>query len=185
MDLYPFKSALGLIEPIAIQNQNVCIHYGKAEFYRKVDFYEAIPPTQFWDLGAIPAGFITARTIMTAFELPNNEFGQFRWFTLDNAQIRFFLPSGAGKAELRLIQAVFDKTIVDKDPDLHLTEFGVWQNNPPAIEAINFMDYPLAACRIVAFGFRYHSVELVGAILDAVKAGKEPCTHFWCSGKGA
>ena len=184
MELHPYKSGLGLMEPVALMQQNVCIHYLKEVYYRTIDFLEAIPPFQAIDIGAIALGTTAPRTAVPNLDMPDDEFGQFRWFPLDNAHCRFWLPGAAGKYTLLNFQGFVDPTIVNKDPCLHLTEFFVWENNRPSIEAMNGMDYPLRACRIVVMGYRFHTVKLTKDVVDGIKAGKEPCTYVWCSAMG-
>ena len=55
-DLYVFKAQVGMLDPIALQNQNVCIHYVQNQYYRKVDFLEALPPFQVLNIAALAAG---------------------------------------------------------------------------------------------------------------------------------
>ena len=212
MELYPYKSGDGQMEPVALQNHLVAIHYVKDTFYRRVNFYEAITPTQVINLGALAAGATSPRTNVTGLDTYDQEFGQFRWFCLDNAQIRVFIPRGAAKGDMKTIQAVLEPSIVFRNPSLSLTEFFVWQDNRPAIEAVNGGAVALTAVRMVAMGFRYHTDDLSSGPLtaqeigaydtlkkDPAAAGKSPaeimgiaieqarvpCTHVWCSGMGA
>jgi len=184
IDLHIFKAQVGMFDPIALQDQNVCIHYVESKFYRNVDFLESIPPFQAIDLGAVLAGTVSPRTVIPRMEMPDNEFALYRWYPLDNAQIRLFLPTGIAKFNLLNIQVPVDYKTMQRDPNLVSTEIVVWQRNRPAIEAINGMDYDLAAVRIVAMGYRFHSVELEADAVAAIKEGKEPCTHVWASGRG-
>ena len=182
MELYPCKSGLGGVEPVALVGHNVCVQYTTAKNYRKVTYSEPIPPFQFLDIGAIAAQTISARTVAANLELHDAEFGQYRWFVLDNAQIRLFLPRTNGKATLRNLQVTFDSQIPERDPDLHLTEFFVWEDKAPAFEAINFMDYALAQCRLIAMGYRFVTVSLEKAVVDKIKAGTEACVYVSACG---
>ena len=183
-DLYSFKAQVGMFDPVALQDQNVCIHYLAARFYRMVDFLEGIPPFQCIDLGALAAQTVSPRTAITNLDMPDDEFALFRWYPLDNAQIRLFLPTGVAKFDLLNVQVPVDYKTMQRDPNLVSTEIVVWQNNRPAIEAINGMDYALAAVRIVAMGYRFHSVELEKPVVDAIIKGEAPCTHVWATGRG-
>lgn len=186
-DLYIFKAQVGMFNPVALQDQNVCIHYQQSRYYRQVDFLESIPPFQAIDLGALAAQTVSGRTNLTNLDMPDEEFGLFRWYPLDNAQIRLFLPAGIAKFELKNIQVPVDYKTLQRDPNLVSTEFCVWEDNRPAIEAINGMDYALSAVRIVAMGYRFHTIDLEKAepaLVERIKAGTEPCTHVWCSGRG-
>lgn len=181
-DLYPHKSGLGLMEPVALIGHNVCVLYGSVKNWRRVIYIEPIPPFQCLNIGAPNAQTTTARIQCVNLELLDNEFGQFRWFPIDNAQIRLWLPQADGRLLLRNIQVPVDMTITDRDPCLHLTEFYVWEDYSPWFEAINFMDYDLDQCRIIAQGYRYITTELKGSTISAIEAGTVPCVYVVASG---
>lgn len=211
MELYPYKSTNGFMEPIALQNHLVAIHFVKDVIYRRVVFFESITPTQVIDLGALLAGITSPRTNVTNLDCYDQEFGQFRWYCLDNAQIRVFTPRGIAKGDLKTLQAVIPPNIGAINPDLSLTELYVWQDNRPAIEAINGGGVALAAVRMVAMGFRYRTEELGNPvtyeeakvvaqlkqeqnfaskqpgelITIAIQQNRISCTHVWASGMGA
>lgn len=181
-DLFPHKSGMGLMEPVALINHNVCILYGNVKNWRRVIYLEPIPPVQFLDIGAIATQTVSARTSAVNLQLLDNEFGQFRWFPIDNAQVRLFLPQVDGRYLLRNIQGIVDMTITDKDPCLHLTEFFVWEDYNPWFEAINFMDYALAQCRLIGMGYRYVTTELSRNTITRIEEGVEACTYIVASG---
>lgn len=181
-DLYPHKSGLGLMEPVALINHNVCVLYGSVKNWRRVIYLEPIPPFQCLDIGAILAQVTSVRTQAVNLELLDNEFGQFRWFPIDNAQIRLWLPQADGRYILRNTQGIVDMTITDRDPCLHLTEFFVWEDYSPWFEAINFMDYALTQCRIIAQGYRFVTTELAKSTIVRIEAGQEACTYVVASG---
>lgn len=189
-DLYMFKAQVGMVDPIALQNQNVCIHYVHKEYYRRVDFLEAIPPWQCINIGALAALTTSARTNVVNLEMPDNEFGLFRWYPIDDVQIRLYHPAGMAKWQLRNLQVPIDMNIVNRDPNLVSTEIAVWQDNRPAMEAINGHAVVLGAVRIIAMGYRFHTVDLEGGshsnadLVKQIKSGTLPCTHIWCSGRG-
>jgi hypothetical protein len=189
-DLYIFKAQVGMFDPVALQNQNVCIHYVENVYYRKVDFLESIPPFQCLNIGPLAATSVSPRTNVVNLEMADNEFGLFRWYSIDDVQIRLFHPVGMAKWQLRNLQAVVDMQILIRDPNLVSTEIAVWQNNRPAMEAINGHAFVLGAVRIIAIGYRFHTVDLEkgpkanGKLVDDLKAGIQPCTHVWCSGRG-
>lgn len=181
-DLYPHKSGLGLMEPVALINHNVCVLYGSVKNWRRVIYLEPIPPFQCLDIGSIALQATTARTQAPNLALLDNEFGQFRWFPIDNAQIRLWLPQADGRFTLRNQQIPVDMSITDRDPCLHLTEFYVWEDFVPFFEAMNFMDYALTQCRIIAQGYRYVTTKLTSATISKIEAGQEACTYVVASG---
>ncbi len=184
-DFYPFKSGLGLIEPVAIVNQNVALLLSGKKEYRKVTWLEPIPPFQFLDFGAMAAQTQSARTNATNLQMFIGEFGQFRWWVIDHAQIRLYIPQASGRALLRNIQPPYDDTIILKDPCLHLTEMIVWQDQNPWFEALSFADYPLAACRLMAMGYRYMTDPLPPAAITKIEAGNEACTLLEATGSSS
>lgn len=191
-DLHIFKSQIGMFDPVALQDQNVRIRYIQSVHYRRVDFLESIPPHQCIDITAgsgLAAGVGTARINLTNLEMAKGEFGLFRWYPLDDAQIRLFHPAGISKFQLMNIQVPLDKSILGRDPNLVSTEIVVWQENRPAMEAINAQAFALGAVRIIAMGYRFHTIDLEQGkyadpeLVKALKAKKEPCTDIWCSGR--
>lgn len=189
-DLYANKKTTeGMMDPIALQGRHVVLHYLENLFYRKIDFFETIAPFQCLDVctaigAALAAQTTSARTNIVNLELPDDEFGQFRWYVIDNAQIRLFLPGGVAKSNLRWIQATFDANTPLRDPNLVSSEIFIWEDNRPAVEAINFNDYNLTAVRIVAMGYRYHTVKSDDATQARIKADPNLATHIWCTGRG-
>jgi len=192
-DLYIFKAQVGMFDPVALQNHNVCIHYVQNVYYRKVDFLEGIPPFQCIDITAglgLAAATPTGRVNIVNLEMANNEFGLWRWYPIDDAQIRLYHPGGIAKYQLRNLQVPVDMNILFRDPNLVSTEIAVWQNNRPAVEAINGHAFALGAVRLIALGYRFHTVDLESGknadtdLVNAIKAGKMPCTDVWCSGRG-
>jgi hypothetical protein len=184
-DLYIFKTQVGMFDPIALQNQNVAIHYVQNTYYRRVDFLEAIPPFQFLNLGALAATTPSGRTAAPNLEMADEEFGLFRWYPIDDAQVRIYLPAGLAKYQLRNIQVPVDMNILFRDPNLVSTEFGVWEDNDPSFEAVNGHAFGLGGVRLIALGYRFHSFSLEAdkELVKALKENKEPCTHVWCSGR--
>jgi hypothetical protein len=189
-DLYVFKAQVGMFDPVALQNQNICIHYVQNAYYRKVDFLEAIPPFQCINIGAVAAASPSGRVNIVNLDMPDNEFGLFRWWPIDDAQIRLFHPAGMAKWQLRNLQVPLDMNIINRDPNLVSTEIAVWQNNRPAVEAINGHAFILGAVRLIAIGYRFHTIDLEkgknadSKLVEGLKAGTQPCTHVWCSGRG-
>ena len=180
--LYPHKSGLGLMEPVAQINHNVAILFGAAWYYRKVTRYVPIPPFQFLNLGAIAAQATSAKLNATNLDVKSGEFAQYRWWVLDNIQARLWLPASTANYSLRSIGSVVDPNTPLRDPCLHLTEFFVWEDERPDVDAVNIMDYALAQARCVAMGYRFQGVELPKATVEAILAGKEPCVYIMAEG---
>ncbi len=189
-DLHIFKAQVGMFDPIALQGQNVSIHYVQNTYYRKVDFLEAIPPFQCIDLGGLAAVTAGGRTAVPNLEMPDEEFGLFRWYPIDDAQIRLYHPAGIAKWQLRNIQVPVDMNILFRDPNLVSTEIAIWEDNRPAVEAVNGHAFALGAVRLIALGYRFHSVNLAEGehkdpeLVKAIKAGTVPSTDIFCSGRG-
>ena len=173
------------MEPVALRDYYVKIITYQQEFFRKVGFYEVIPPFQATNGGALAAGTQSPKVVATNLDLWDEEFGQWRWYPLDNAQTRLYLPSGVGKWQLKNLQVGLDRSIIYRDPTLISTEFYSWEDQRPSFEFLNFSDYGLLATRVVAFGYRYHvSVIQDKAIIDKLSSGSLPYTPIICAGMG-
>lgn len=198
--LRAYKAAEGM-EPIALLDDYVKIITYKQTIFRKVDFYEAIPPFQCIDFcAAAPAGPLAVaaalaaattgpQSLVTNLDLQDDEFGQWRWFPLDNAQIQLFLPNGVGKWQLKNLQVGLDKAIIYRDPLLISTEVNTWQDERPSMRPINFSGYALTAIRIISLGFRFHTTDEFAKdkadndnIKKGLQEGRIPCTPIQCSG---
>lgn len=182
MDLYPHKSGLGKMEPVAQIGQNVGIIYGSATYYRKVTYLEPYPPFQFLDLGALAAQTTSGQTAAPNLAVFDNEFGQFRWWPIDHIEVLTWLPQADGKYRMRNLMVPVNMDIVVDDPCLHLTEFMVWEDNTPFFDGRNYTDYALTAARLRCIGFRFSTVKLDEIAVRAIKAGA-PCTYIVASGK--
>ena len=181
-DLFPHKSGLGYMEPVALIGHNVCVKYANDNYYRKVIWFEPITPHEALDIGAIAAATTSARTQATNLQLWRNEFGQFRWFPVDTAQVRIYVPNADGRMQLRNIQVAVDPTIITKDPDLHLTEFYEWEDRNPAFEGINYTALPIAHCRIQVMGYRFVTEALPPDKITKIQNGDLQCTYIVASG---
>ncbi len=211
-DLHIFKAQIGMADPVALQDQNVAIHYVHNIHYRRVDFLEAIPEFQCVDLGAVAALNQSGRVNVTNLEMADNEFGIYRWYPLEDLQFQLFHPSGISKYQLRNVQVPVDPGIIFNDPNLVSTEIAVWENNRPAMIAVNGHAFPFIAARVRAIGYRFHCIEPepitpqerlfvsqfrqgnaksakvqkmtdADVLLQALKDNKLPLTHIWCSGR--
>ena len=185
MDLYPFKSGNGGMEPVAMPYHNVRIIYGSEIHYRLVTRMESIPPFQAVNVGAIAAGATNANpTEIQNLRLFNNEFGQFRWYPIDHMQVTVYLPQADGKFRLKQLMVPVDEMVVERDPDLHLTEIFIWEDHTPWVTCLNYTDYALAVSRIIAMGFRFRVTDedLPDDIIQGIKQGQIPCVTVQCSG---
>ena len=184
MDLYPHKSGLGLVEPVAQMEQNVGIYWDNKWNYYTVSFLEPIPPFQILVIGAIPAQSISNKTQARNLELRDKEFGQLRWYPIDNVQIRLWLPTDQGRFSMENMMAVVDMNTPERDPCLHLTEVFWWEDKEPSFEAINLTDYPLTECRIIGMGYRFKVKDAPGPLKSAIESGVTPCVRITCQGRG-
>ncbi|MDD5510850.1 MAG: hypothetical protein PHI12_08570 [Dehalococcoidales bacterium] len=184
------------MEPVALLDDFVRVITNGQEYFGKVDFFEAIPPFQCIDFCAVPPwGPLAVATPMPAatspgkynvtnLDLDDDEFGQWRWFPLDNIQVGLYLPSGVAKWSLKNIQGALDRAIVYRDPLLVSTEFYSWEDQRPAMQPTNFSGYVQNAARIVAFGYRYHisQIKVGNPLYTNLLNGNTPCTPVICKG---
>lgn len=211
-DLYIFKTAVGMADPVALQYQNVAIHFIGATYYRRVDFLESIPEFQAVNMGPVLATNQSGRTNVINLEMADNEFGVFRWYPIDDFQCLLFHPAGISKGQLRNLQVPFDMTMVANDPNLVSSEIAVWEDNRPAMIAVNGNAFAIATSRVRALGYRFHVIptepmtQQEKAIVQQIKTehqgdtyfkktdadimnialseGRLPVTHIWASGRG-
>ena len=182
MDFYPHKAGPDDMDPVALIKQNVCISFGDRKHFVKVDFFEPIPPFQFLNIGAIAAGITTPSTQGLLLEMNRNEFGQFRWYVLDNAQVRLWLPNVDGRFSLSRAQSYVDLFTPVRNPSLNLTEMFVWEDNNPWFQATNPQAVALHDCRLIAMGFRFLTTPLSPAEIAKIKAPGGACTYITASG---
>lgn len=180
-DLFPNKSGLGLIEPVALIGQNVCVKYANDNHYRKVVWSEPVPHFQALNVGALAANTTSVRTQATNLQVWRNEFLQFRWFPLEG-QWRLYLPNADGRYNLRQLTVPVDPTIVTRDPCGHLTESFVWEDRNPAFEVVNYTGQAFAQTRMIAYGYRFVTAALDNAQIKAIEDGKLACTYVVASG---
>jgi len=182
-ELYMNQSGPNSMNPIALIGQNVLVHYLKENHYRRVDFYEPIPPFQCINVGAIAAATTSARANITNLDQFDDEFGQFRLFTIDNVQMRIYVPAGVAKGMMKNIHVPYvDLNLPNRNSNLNLSEIFVWEDNRPAVEVINLNALGINTSRLIAFGFRFHTVALDQSTIEAIKTGRAQVTHVWCSG---
>lgn len=182
VEFFPHKSSgIGFMDPIGLIGQNVCVKYANDNHYRRIIWFEGLAPFQFLDIGAIAANTVSARTQAVNLQSWRNEFLQIRWYPLDTAQVRLFLPNADGRAALRNIQVPVDPLVVTRDPDLHFTEFYVWEDRNPAFEAINYTAVALTQCRLIGMGYRFITEELPADTIAKIKQGMA-CTYVVASG---
>ena len=184
-DYYRFMghSGLGLIEPIAMIDDNVALYKGNSWNYYKVSLYEAIPWFQFLNLGAVAANTVGGLVNAGNLDMFDEEFGQFRWFPIDNAQVLRRHPNITTNT-LRNLQVPIDMNIVDRDPCLHLTEFFVFEDERPQFQAINGANIALAQCRLVGGGFRFGINRMDKDQIAKLRRDREPVTPIVCQGFG-
>jgi hypothetical protein len=179
---YPNESGLGLMNPIAQIGHNVRVLYDTFKYY-KVTFFEPIPPFQALDLGAIAANANTQVVPAGMLDLDPDEFAQYRWWPLDNAQIYLYVPSSNGRFNLKNQRVPVDMNIIRRDPDLHFTEFFQWQDKRANFQAFNGA-VALAQCRIIVMGFRFHGSTITDqSTIDGIEAGTIPCVKIVAQGQ--
>lgn len=202
--LHVFKAQVGMFEPTQLQDQFVRIRYLADVFYRKVVFLESYPPFTGVNAGALAANATSAVTNITNIDMPDDEFGLFRWFPIDPISVRFHLPRGIDKFALKNITVPVDQKTLQWDPNLVSTEFATWEDNRPAVTVTNLTARAINNSRIVFVGYRFVTQEVgkdwgatvpapgwwmernqgkVWNMLESLKAGVQPATDVWCTGR--
>jgi len=155
MDLYPFKP--GPIEPVALPGHTVGIWQKKNYVFAEVLYVEGVPrsdPIEI-DLGAIAAGGTSAIAQTTALSLPDDEFGQFRCFVVDDICAMLWQARPDGRYKLRTRNGRVTRWTELKDPCGHTTEFYVYEQDDAFHQALNPTAYALTQSRVAFYGFRY------------------------------
>lgn len=154
--IYPYKA--GTIEPVVMPGENVGIWVNKVyEFYR-VLFIEGLPRsnplTQNLGAAGVPAG-VTPIVQLTLLEMPDIEFGQFRAQVLDDVEVILYQGRADQRHKLQTRVATYSRFNDRYDPDGHVGEFYVFEDNYAFMQATNNTDYALTQSRVVFWGFRY------------------------------
>lgn len=181
---YHINKASLAMEPVALLDSFVQIRTYGQKLWRKVVALEAIPPFQCLDMGAILTGANSAKLNAGNLDLDDDEFGQWRYFPLDNVQLTCYNPAGVSKAQLKNIQVAIDRSILYRDPSLITTEICTWEDQRPAFQALNFSGANLAACRIIAFGYRFLTNTVEANELNRLSNGSQQYTIIPCSAPG-
>jgi hypothetical protein len=173
------------MEPIVLLNYYVQIKtYNSTVVFGQVDFLERIPWFQAIDMGAIPVQAFAAKQNVINLDLWDGEFGQWRWYPLDDAQVSVFVPAGVSKWQLKNLTVGIDRSIILRDPSLESTEIFTWQDQRPAMQALNFSNVALTACRIMATGYRFHYNNVTDpAIIKQLNSGALRYTTIQCAGQ--
>lgn len=158
--IYPYKS--GPMEPVVLPGETVGVWVNKQFFFFTVDFIEGISASDpmVIDLGAVGAGAALAAAQMLLIDMPTDEFGQFRAFVLDDVFVRMWQGRTDGRYRTRNTHAGIDLFSAIMDPDHHLTELYVMEDNSVWANAFNYTAFALAQCRIAFYGYRYVLSEL-------------------------
>lgn len=155
MDLYPYKP--GPIEQIVLPDQIVGIWVNKNYRFRKVVYIEGAPrsdPIE-QDFGAVAAQATTAITQLNLLEMPDNEFGQFRAFVIDDIAANLWQGRSDGRYKLTNRNARITRATDLRDPCGHSTEFFVHEDDFAFMQILNPTDYNLTQARVAFYGFRY------------------------------
>lgn len=199
-----FKSQVGMFDPVALQDHYVAIRYLANIYYRKVVFLESIPPFEAINVGALGANATAAVANVTRMELPDDEFGLFRWFPIDPISYRVNLPRGIDKHALKNITIPIDQKTMEWDPNLVSTELAVWEDNRPGVLVTNMTARAIQDSRIIAMGYRFTTEVVTDKmmanmpapswwteknigkpwnLLEALKCKAQPSTDVWCTGR--
>ena len=196
LSLHAHKASLAM-EPIALLDYYVKIMtFTKGAVWGKVDFYEAIPPFQWIDFAAatpwgplaaatpIAANTTNPKANITKLELEDFEFGQWRFFPLDNFMVQIFNPAGVSKWQLKNVQVGIDQQIIYQDPTLVSTEIFNYEDRYIAMAATNFSARPISTARIIGWGYRFHFKPLDEKSAEYGKLinNQLPYTPIQCSG---
>jgi len=158
MSYYPRPYAEGPIEPVVEAGQNVLVFDKGAYKLYQAALIEPLGLSHplVVNLGAIAAGANTAITSTTAaLDMSDGQMAQLRAKVLDDIHAILFQPQGMARyTNMNQIARlnVFGQLA---DPCGHLTEFFIFEQNRPFLQAWNPTMYALAQARIAFWGFKY------------------------------
>lgn len=171
---YPRPFRAGLIEPIVEVGQRVLLVDREAYNLYMVAFIEPIPMSGpiILNGGAILAGATTAST--TSQPVLDNNYGQFaqlRARVLDDIAVTVLQPQALARFTMKNVNAVITPFTALNDPDGHMTEFYIYEDDRIFVQIRNPHTVNLAQSRIAFWGFKY---VLSGSEGPAASGGKVP-----------
>lgn len=157
--------------PVADIGQNVSIVTGAGTVrYFEVIYVEGLPPSQdlIKDFGSLASGATSSANKIDAIAVEGSakqstdisEIGQYRIHIMDDFMLTLKEPAAQSRWKTRQSQIRADFNTIEYDPTLKSTEFYVYEDNVPYVDAYNPTNYTLSKTRAMFFGWRIIGVQL-------------------------
>mgnify|MGYP001587802858 CR=1 FL=1 len=154
----------GPITPVALHGQNVAVWNGSSWACFKVLNFEGLSRSNalVFDSGAIGAIATDTPLQLLNLELTEDppEMAQFRFFPLDDIQVRLTRGQSDVRSKTQNIVVQTDLFSLQDDPCGHLTEYVVLKGDEPYITCTNAQNVALAVARVAFKGFRFRLQDL-------------------------
>lgn len=163
MDLYPFKA--GPIEAVCLPGNIVGLWMTTHYRFRQVIYLEPITASDplIVDLGALGAGANVGNQQLNLLEMPDNEFGQFRSYVIDDVAVTLRQPSATTRKGTKNVTSRVTRFTALRDECGHTTEFFVWEDNFAFLDCLNPSAYAITTSLVAFYGFRFRLEEMKDA----------------------
>lgn len=154
----------GPITPLVLPGQNVAVWNGTSWACYKSTNFEGLSRSNAleFDVGAIGAIATDNPFQLLNLELQSDppEMAQFRFFPLDDIQVRLTRGQSDVRNKTQNIVAQTDLFSHIADPCGHLTEFAVLNVDEPYITCTNAQNVAITVARVAFYGFRHRLEDL-------------------------
>jgi len=153
--LYPYKA--GPVEPIVMPGEVVGIWVNKVYHFATVEYIEPLPESNpiVIDLGALAAGASVGPTRLGNLDMPGSEFAQYRYRVVNDIEVSLSLGRSDLRYKMHNVNAHVSRFTALNNPDAHLTEFFVYEDQHAFMTALNPTSYNNTESKIAFWGFRY------------------------------
>jgi hypothetical protein len=148
----------GPISPVAHVGERVVVYRTDNYYLYQVLYREGLPASAplIRDLGAVAGGAtVTGVSLQAQIEMDSNELAQLRLFVLDDIEINLWQPRANGRFKVKNALARLGLMSKIIDPDDHLSEFFVFEDEWAFADLVNPTGYARTVSRIGVYGFRY------------------------------
>ena len=154
----------GPITPVGLPGQNIAVWNGTSWGCHKIINFEGLSRCNAlaFNVGAIGAIATANPFQLLLLELTDDppEMAQFRFFPLDDVQIRLTRGQSDVRSKTQNIVVQTDLLSHQLDPCGHLTEFVVLKVDEPWIQCTNAQNVALAVARVAFYGYRFRLEDL-------------------------
>ncbi len=156
MDLRPYKP--GPIEPVCLAGENVLLAGRQGFTLYTVAYIEPLsrsaPLVQ--DLGSLAPGVPSALTSTENYlDAAYGQLQQIRVRVLDDINVTIYQPQAQARQANQNITALINAFGALYDPDDHMSEFFIFEDQRPYVQAVNPTQYTNTKSRLSYYGYKY------------------------------